>query len=144
MEVLMKVEAYLNFDGRCEEAVEFYRKNLGAKVIMMMRFKESPDPSAVAPGSENKIMHTSLKMGESTIYGSDGRCTNSGQKFTGISLSLGVETPTEADRCFTALAEGGQVHMPLQETFYSPSFGMVSDRFGVMWMVIAAARGGNP
>jgi PhnB protein len=138
----MKVEAYLNFDGRCEEAVEFYCKNLGAKVGMMMRFKDAPDPSMISPGSENKIMHASLNNGQSTVYASDGRCTNA-NKFTGISMSLGVATPAEADRYFVALAEGGHIHMPLRETFYSPSFGMVSDRFGVMWMVVAAPTGGN-
>jgi PhnB protein len=134
----MIVQPYLNFNGRCEEAIEFYRKALGAEVGMMMRFKESPEPpqpGMVPPGYENKILHTSFRVGDSTIMASDGRCQGK-TEFQGISLSLTVARETDADRFFNALAEGGKVQMPLGKTFFSPRFGMVADRFGVTWMVI--------
>lgn len=137
----MKVEAYLFFDGRCEEAVEFYKKALGAQVTMLMRFKDSPEPQQpgmVPPGSENKIMHVSFRIGDSTVMASDGRCTGQ-TNFQGFSLSLTVANDTEAERKFAALAEGGQVQMPLTKTFWSPRFGMVADRFGVGWMISVAS-----
>lgn len=133
----MLVQAYLNFDGRCEEALDFYRKALGAEVQMLMRFKESPepcDPSMVAPGSDNKIMHSSFRIGETVLMASDCGCQGK-PNFQGISLSLSVKTEAEAERAFKALADGGQVQMPLTKTFWSPRFGMVSDRFGISWMV---------
>ena len=137
----MKVEAYLFFDGRCEEAVEFYKKALGAEVTMLMRFKDSPEPQQpgmVPPGSENKIMHVSFRIGDSTVMASDGRCTGQ-TNFQGFSLSLTVANDAEAERKFAALAERGQVQMPLTKTFWSPRFGMVADRFGVGWMISVAS-----
>jgi PhnB protein len=134
------VEPYLFFDGRCEEAIEFYRRALGAQVDVLMRFKDSPEPpqpGCVPPGSENKVMHASLRIGETTLMASDGRCTGK-PSFQGFSLSLRVLTEAEAERLFTALADGGQVQMPLAKTFFSPRFGMVADRFGVMWMILVA------
>jgi PhnB protein len=136
----MQVQAYLFFDGRCEEAVEFYRKALGAEVTMLMRFKDSPEPpppGMVPPGSENKIMHTSFRIGDTTVMASDGHCQGQ-PSFQGFSLSLTVPNETEADRVFAALADGGQVQMPLTKTFWSPRFGMIADRFGVSWMVNVA------
>ncbi len=136
----MRVEAYLFFNGRCEEAVEFYKKALGAEVAMLMRYKESPEPlppGMVPPGWENKIMHTSLRIGNTTVMASDG-CSE-GTNFQGFSLSLSVANHAEAERVFTALTDGGQVKMPLTKTFWSPCFGMVADRFGVGWMVTVAA-----
>jgi PhnB protein len=138
----MHVEAYLNFDGRCEEALEFYSQALGAEVTMLMRFKDSPepcdDPAIVPPGTENKVMHASLRIGDSVVMASDGH--SSGQPtFQGISLTLSVSSEAEADRVFAALGDGGQVQMPLTKTFFSPRFGMVADRFGVSWMVIVHA-----
>ncbi len=130
------VQPYLFFGGRCEEAVEFYRTGLGAEVEMMMRFKDSPEPAQpgmVPPGFENKIMHAQMRIGEATIMASDG--CGEPCNFSGFSLSLGVKTPAEADRLFAALAQGGTVQMPLAKTFWSPKFGMVTDRFGVAWMV---------
>ena len=132
------VQPYLFFDGRCEEALEFYRKALGAEVMMLMRFKdcpEPPQPGMCPPGSDNKVMHASFRIGDSTIMASDGRCTGK-PSFEGFSLSITVPTEVEAERLFTALANGGQVQMPLARTFYSPRFGMVADRFGVGWMII--------
>jgi PhnB protein len=137
----MIVQAYLSFDGRCEEAVEFYRRALGAEVTMLMRFKESPDappPGMVPPGAENKVMHASLRIGETVVMASDGRCVGK-PSFHGFCLSISVANEAEADRVFAALADGGTVQMPLGKTFFSPRFGMVNDRFGVPWMVIVPA-----
>jgi PhnB protein len=136
----MLVQPYLFFEGRCEEAVEFYRKTLGAEVTMLMRYKDSPEPhqpGSIPPGAENKVMHMSLRIGESTVMGSDGRC--SGQpNFQGFSLSLTVKNDAEAEQRFAALSAGGQVHVPLTKTFFSSRFGMLTDRFGVGWMVLVA------
>ena len=131
------IQPYLFFNGSCEQAVEFYRKALGAEVQMMMRYNQSPEPhppGMVPPGFENKIMHTSFRIGQSTVMASDG-CGPDKTNFQGFSLSLAVHTEAEADRAFAALAEGGQVRMPLTKTFWSPRFGMVADRFGIAWMV---------
>jgi PhnB protein len=130
------VQPYLSLDGRCEEAIEFYRKAVDAEVQMMMRFSESPVPASSADAG-NKIMHASLKIGETTIMASDGQCTGA-PRFQGINLALTVPTVADAQRRFAALAEGGQVQMPLTATFFSPSFGMVADKFGVTWMVMAS------
>jgi PhnB protein len=137
----MQVTPYLFFDGRCEEAIELYRKVLGAEVTMLMRFKESPEPpppGMVPPGSENKVMHASLRIGGSTVMASDGMC-QSKPSFQGFSLSLEAATEREAERLFAALGDGGQVQMPLAKTFYAKLFGMVADRFGVSWMIIVPA-----
>jgi len=139
----MQVQPYLFFDGRCEEAVAFYRKALGAEVTMQMRFKDSPEPHApgmVPPGAENKIMHMALRIGDTTILASDGRCLGR-PSFQGFALSLTTANEAEADRLFAALGDGGQVQMPLAKTFFSPRFGMVADRFGVAWMVYVAPKG---
>lgn len=130
------IQPYLFFNGRCDEAVEFYRKALGAEVQMLMRYKESPEPpkpGMVPPGWENKVMHTSLRIGETIVMASDG-C---GEKasFEGFSLSLSVPTEADADRAFAALSDGGQVRMPLTKTFWSPRFGMLQDRFGIGWII---------
>jgi PhnB protein len=134
----MKVEPYLFFDGRCEEAIEFYRKALGAEVTMLSRFKESPDPGMCKPDTLEKVMHASLRIGSTTVMVSDGRCEGQ-PAFQGFSLSLSLTDEAEAERLFAALSDGGQVHMPLAKTFFSPCFGMVADRFGVSWMLIVAA-----
>jgi PhnB protein len=131
----MQVQPYLNFDGQCDEALEFYRKAVGAEVTMLMRFKDSPDPNACAPGAADKVMHAAVRIGDSTIFASDGRCQGR-TKFEGIALSLSVANEAQADRVFGALSDGGQVQMPLAKTFFSPRFGMVADRFGVSWMII--------
>jgi PhnB protein len=134
----MQVQAYLFFEGRTEEALEFYKQALGAEVEMLMRFRESPDrppPGMVPPGAEDKVMHSSMRIGETRIMASDGRCAGQAN-FQGFALTLTAADEREADRLFAALAEGGQVQMPLGKTFFSPRFGMVADRFGVSWMVI--------
>jgi PhnB protein len=132
----MKVEAYLSFEGRAAEAIEHYRKALGAEVIMQMLFKEAPPEVQASPESANKVMHAALKIGESSVLVSDGQCSGKGV-FQGISLSLTVKDEAEAERRYAALAEGGKALMPLSKTFFARSFGMVADRFGVQWMVIA-------
>jgi len=134
----MQVQPYLFFEGRCEEAIEFYRRALGAEVTMLMRYKESPEPpkpGMVPPGSEDKVLHASLRIGDTTVFASDGRCQGR-PSFQGFSLSLTATDDAEAERLFASLAEGGQVQMPLAKTFFSSRFGMVADRFGVLWMIL--------
>ncbi len=139
-EIAMQVLPYLFFDGRCEEAANFYCSTLGAEITMLMRMKDGPEPTEeckaqIPAGSENKIMHMSLRIGEGTVHASDGRCQGK-PDFKGFSLSLNPSNDAEAERLFAALAEGGQVQMPMGKTFYASRFGMVVDRFGVSWMVI--------
>jgi PhnB protein len=137
----MIVQNYLFFDGRCEEAIDFYRRALGAEVAMMMRYKDSPEPcpeGMVPPGSDNKVMHACLRIGETAVMASDGSCQGK-PSFAGFALSLTAANEAEADRLFAALADGGQVQMPLGKTFFAPRFGMVADRFGVAWMVLVPA-----
>jgi PhnB protein len=132
----MGIEPYLFFNGRCEEAIEFYKKALGAEVLMLMRYKESPEPpppGTVPAGWDNKIMHGSVRIGNANLMASDG-CSD-GANFQGFSLSLSVANEAEAKRAFAALSDGGQVQMPLGKTFWSACFGMVADRFGVGWMI---------
>jgi len=134
----MPIEPYLFFNGRCEEAIEFYRRALGAEVQMLMRFEDCPEPpppGMVPAGSERKVMHACLRIGDAAVMASDGGCSGE-VSFGGFSLSIPVADAAEADRLFGALAEEGQVEMPLGETFFSPRFGMVKDRFGVSWMII--------
>jgi len=134
----MLVQSYLNFDGRCEEALEFYKGALGAEITMLMRFKDSPEPcedGMVPPGAEDKVMHSSFRIGDTTVMASDGRCGGR-PSFQGTSLALTVPDDAEAKRRFAALAEGGQVQVPLTKTFFSSNFGIVADRFGVPWMIV--------
>ncbi len=134
------IQPYLTFGGRCEEALEFYRKALGAEIEMVMRFKDSPDPmppGTLAPGFEDKVMHSSFRVGGSLIMASDG-CDDTAASFAGFSLSIALATTADVDRVFAALAEGGNVTMPLGKTFWSESFGMVTDKFGLGWMVTVA------
>jgi len=134
----MQIQPYLFFDGRCEEALDFYRRALGAEITMLMRFKDAPEkPAAAAPGTENMVMHASFRIGETMLMASDGRAQGK-PSFQGFALSLTPKSEGEAERLFNALADGGQVQMPLAKTFFSPHFGMVADRFGVSWMVYVA------
>ncbi|HCN30534.1 MAG TPA: VOC family protein [Verrucomicrobiales bacterium] len=130
------IQPYLFFGGRCEEALAFYKTAIGAEVEMLMRYSDSPEPCApgmIPPGYENKVMHTSFRVGSSVIMASDG-CGDT-SPFAGFSLSITVATEAEADRTFNALAEGGEVTMPLAKTFWSPRFGMLKDKFGMGWMI---------
>jgi PhnB protein len=133
----MQVQPYLFFEGRCDEAIAFYRAALGAEVTMLMRYKDSPGPEGQRHGPGDKVMYASLCIGNSTILVSDGQCAGR-PNFQGFALSLTVADTTEADRLFAGLADNGQVRMPLAQTFFSPRFGMVTDRFGVLWMIYVA------
>lgn len=135
----MQVQPYLFFGGRCEEALGFYQKALGAEVLAKMKFKEAPDgppPGTLAPGWEDKVMHSAIKIGEAQVMASDGMGVSDQPGTHGVSLALIVKDDAEARQRFDALAEGGQVQMPLGKTFFSSSFGLVADKFGVSWMVV--------
>ena len=133
----MLIQSYLFFSGRCEEALDFYKKAVGAEVEMLMRFTEAPDPppSDMVPADwGQKVMHCSFKVGSTSVMASDG-CGSDGAGFKGFSLSLSVADEAAAQKAFAALGDGGQVQMPLGKTFWSPCFGMLTDKFGVGWMV---------
>jgi len=135
------IQPYLFFEGRCQQAIEFYQAALGAKIDMLMRYSDSPEPpppGMIPPGSGDKVMHAALRIGDAVLLLSDGDCSGS-PGFSGISLSLTAASIDDAQRKFSALAEAGKVQMPLGSTFFSPCFGMVEDRFGVCWMIIVQA-----
>jgi PhnB protein len=134
---VMAIQPYLFFDGRCEEAIEFYRKSIGAEVKAMMRWKDAPGAMTVPPGGNGeKVMHATFSVAGTEILASDGECQGR-PAFGGFGLSLWVKGAAEATRAFAALGEGGSVRMPLAKTFFAESFGMVADKFGVLWLVIA-------
>jgi PhnB protein len=134
----MSIQPYLFFEGRCDEALAYYQKALGAKVEMLMRYRDNPEPAANPHGAADKVMHASFRVGDAVVMASDGNCAGK-PSFQGFGLTLSAQDEAEARRLFAALAEGGQVQMPLGKTFFSPAFGMATDRFGVLWMVIVAA-----
>ncbi len=138
----MQAQPYLFFEGRCEEALEFYKSALGAKVDMLMRFKDSPEPpkpGMCPPGSDDKILHSAFRIGDTLVMASDGMAGGK-PEFKGFSLSVDAKDEADADRIFAALGKGGQVLMPPAKTFFSPRFGMVADKFGVSWMVIVMPK----
>ena len=137
----MPIQPYLFFDGCADEAIAFYQRTLGAEVEMKLQYKDGPDPAMIPPGAENKVMHACVRIGGSPVLMSDGHCKGQAN-FQGFSLNLTAANEAEADRLFAALADGGQVQMPLSKTFFSPRFGMVGDRFGVSWMIYVEAKGG--
>jgi PhnB protein len=133
----MELHPYLNFDGRCEEAIGFYTRAVGAEVKFLMRYSDSPEPCApgmIPPGAEKKIMHATFRIGDTEVMASDCHCAGK-VKYDGISLALNVPTEAVASRVFAALSDGGTVQMPLSKTFFSPSFGVLTDRFGISWMI---------
>jgi PhnB protein len=137
----MTIQPYLFFEGRAEEAAAFYQKALGAELQMLMRYKDSPDPlpeGMISPGWESKVMHMSMKIGDSIVMGSDGCGSEEKIGFKRFALSYAAKGAADADRVFSALSDGGAVRMPQGKTFFSPRFGMVEDRFGVLWMVIVS------
>jgi PhnB protein len=136
-----QVQPYLFFDGRCEEAIEFYKSALGAKVDMLMRFKDNPEPQPgmTPPGSDNKVLLAQLHIGDAVVMASDGMAGGK-PEFKGFSLSVNAANEAEADKVFAALGKGGKVTLPLGKTFYSPRFGMLTDKFGVGWMVIVPQK----
>jgi PhnB protein len=133
----MHVQPYLFFDGRAQDAIDFYKDAVGAQVTALMRFGESPDQSHVAPENKNKVMHGSFKVGDTDILISDGE-NKGAPKFDGFSLTIQCKDAAEAERYFKALSAGGAVTLPLSKTFFARNFGMLRDKFGVHWMVIAA------
>ena len=135
----MQVQAYLFFDGRCEEALQYYAKHLDAKVEMLMRYKESPQPPMGQEVPGDKVMHAAFRIGDTQVLASDGFASGK-PKFEGISLSLSARDDAQAKRIFGALADGGKVTQPLTKTFFASSFGMVTDKFGVPWMIIAGTQ----
>jgi PhnB protein len=137
----MQVQPYLFFNGRCDEAIEFYKRALGAEVEMVMRYKDSPEPTPpgmTPPNWGDKIMHASMRVGETTVMASDGG-SSTPAKFGDFSLSLSPANAAGAQKLFRALSDGGSVQMPLGKTFWSPAFAMLTDRFGVKWMINATA-----
>lgn len=132
----MQVQPYLFFNGKCEEALEFYKSKLGAKVTMLMRFKDAPDPEARAAGGADKIMHSEFQVGDTTIMASDGMGKEK-PSFQGFSLTIQCSSDAEVTRLFNELGQGGQVQMPLAKTFFASNFGGVADKYGVSWMVIS-------
>lgn len=135
----MQVQPYLFFDGRCEEAIEFYKKTLGAQVDMLMRFKEAPDQSMIKPESREKVMHCAFRVGDTQVLASDGKCMGK-PTFQGFALTITAKDDTEAERLFGALGDGGEVQMPMSETFFASRFGMVGDKFGANWMVLSEKK----
>lgn len=136
----MIVQPYIFFEGRAEEALEFYKSALGAEVIMMMRYSEAPDEEArrSAPAGPDKVMHMAFRVGETMVLGSDGYARGQ-PEFKGFGLALSTRSEAEAESAFAALSDGGSVATPMAKTFFSPRFGMVTDRFGVLWMVMVDA-----
>lgn len=140
----MQIQPYLFFEGRCEEAIAFYRQALGAEQVMLMRYADGPGDGAACPGGvpppADKVMHACMQVGTTQLMMSDGFCSGK-PEFKGFSLSLSTTEDAEARRLFDALADGGQVQQALSATFFASSFGMLSDRFGVSWMVVVARPG---
>jgi PhnB protein len=134
-EIAMQVQPYLFFDGRCDEALDFYKKTVGADVKMLMRFKDSPDPAMCTGASADKVMHAQFQIGDTAVLASDGRCQGQ-PKFDGFALAISAKSEADADKMFAALGDGGQVTMPMAKTFFSPRFGMLADKFGVQWMIL--------
>ena len=135
----MNIQPYLSFEGRAQEAIDFYKSALGAKVDMIMHFKDAPPEvqSQMSPTSKDKIMHAAFHIGDTQVMASDGRCTGQ-PEFKGFSLTISAKSEAEADKLFGALSDGGQVQLPMTKTFFSPRFGMLADKFGVGWMILVA------
>jgi PhnB protein len=136
----MNVQPYLSFEGRAQEALDFYKSALGAKVDVVMQFKDAPPEMKASPESGDKIMHSAFHIGDTQIMATDGQCTGKAT-FSGITLTLNAASNGEAEKLFNALAQGGQVQMPMAETFFAHRFGMVADKFGVGWMVLNPKEG---
>jgi PhnB protein len=134
----MNIQPYLSFEGRAKEAIEFYKSAIGAKVDVIMHFKDAPPEmqSQMSPESKDKVMHAAFKVGDTQVLASDGNCSGKAS-FSGVSLTLNAANSAEAEKLFGALGNGGQVTMPMSETFFAHRFGMLADKFGVNWMVIA-------
>jgi PhnB protein len=137
----MQVQPYLFFEGRCDEAIAFYKKAIGAEVQMLMRYKDAPEGECAGGVKHppDKVMHASLTVGDATVMVSDGNCTGK-PSFTGIALSIDGKDDAQTEKLYNALADGGTPFVPLTKTFFASKFGMLNDRFGVMWMVLTAMQ----
>lgn len=135
----MTVQPYLNFDGRCAEAIEFYRRATGAEVLNLLKYKDGPDQRMVVPANAEKVMHSAIRIGDTVLLASDGHCQGKSE-FHGIVLSIIVDTDADAERLFAALGEGGKITQPMMTTFFASRFGMLEDRFGVGWMVLTTPK----
>ncbi len=129
----MELQTYVNFAGTCAEAFRFYEQHLGAKIEMMMTHAQAPDPSKVKPEWKDAILHAKLTLGGTELMGAD---IPTAEPMRSAYLSLDVESDAEAERIFSALSKGGQIFMPMQETFFATRFGQLRDRFGINWMII--------
>lgn len=133
----MQLNAYLNFPGHTEEAFNFYKSVFGGEFATLQRFKDTPHGAEMSAEEQEKLMHVALPVGDNMLMGSDA-LESMGQKTTmgnNMSLSLHPKTKEEADRIFKGLSEGGQVTMPLADTFWNAYFGMLTDKFGIQWMI---------
>jgi PhnB protein len=139
----MDVQTTLNFFGRTEEAVAFYGRALEAETLFLQRFRDCPDPAQRRPGFEDKIFHATIRVGSTEIMASDCGCEHPGAaaRFAGFALALRTDTPAQADRFFAALSAGGQVGLPMAETFFAKRYGIVTDRFGVTWKIMTESGG---
>ena len=138
----MDVQTTLNYYGRTEEAVRFYCRTIEAETLFMMRFRDCPDPSHSRPGMEEKIFHATFRIGSTEIMASDCGCQKppTGITFTGFALAIRVETPEKAERFFAALSDGGQIQIPLLQTFFAERYGIVIDRFGISWKIMVESK----
>lgn len=138
----MNVQTTLNFYGRTEEAVQFYCRTIEAEMLFMIRFRDHPDQAQLVPGFEDKILHATFRIGSTVIMASDSGCErpSAAAIFAGFAFALRVDTPEKAEQFFTALSEGGQVQLPLVKTFFAERYGIVIDRFGVPWKVMAGSK----
>ena len=134
----MNVQPYLSFEGRTQEALDFYKTAIGAKVDAVMHYRDAPPEMQAQMPHKDKIMHSAFHVGDTQVMASDGQCSGKAS-FSGITLTLNANSNQEAEKLFNALAQGGgKVTMPISETFFADRFGMVSDKFGVGWMVMKA------
>ena len=129
----MKMTTYVNFPGTCAEAFRFYETHLGGKVSMMMTHGQAPEPSRVNPAQKDAVLHARISIGGTELMGAD---IPSAEPMRSAYLSLGVESDAEAERVFAALSDGGEVFMPMQETFFATRFAQLRDRFGINWMIM--------
>jgi PhnB protein len=131
----MKLTTMLHYGGNCAEALHFYEKHLGGKISFMMTYEQMPEPKNIPPGCENKVLHASLQIADTTIMACDAP-PDRFQPMRSAYLALSVDSSEEAERIYALLSEGGEIFMKMEETFYAFRFAMLRDRFGTSWMII--------
>jgi PhnB protein len=132
----MKLQTFLNYGGNCEQAMRFYEQHLGGRITMLMRRAEQPDQPVTWPGWENSIQYAIMELGETQLMASDVQ-PDRFQPMRSVYLSLTVDSSEEAERVWAVLADGGQILMPMAETFFATRFGQLRDKFGTSWMILA-------